>query len=154
MPEDTLSNTVYIRTSAEDIWRALTDGDISVQYVGSRVQSSWQPGDEIVYLTPDGATRLVEGRLLEVEPQRRFVFEARLVFNPELAADHPHRESFELEDLGNGICRCTAVFDHYAPHSPTLRFQDRGSMQMCGSSLKSLLETGRALQFDTNKVAG
>jgi hypothetical protein len=71
MPEATLSNTVFIRTSAEDLWRALTDGDIAVQYVGSRVQSSWQPGDEIVYLSPDGATRLVEGRLLEVEPRRR-----------------------------------------------------------------------------------
>jgi hypothetical protein len=149
--ETILTNTVYIRTTADDLWRALTDGDLSVQYVGARVQSTWHPGDEIVYLSPDGRTRLVEGTLLEVEPRRRFVFVGRLLMDPALAADRPHRESFEIEDLG-GICRCTAVFDEYASDSPTLRFQGLGSMQQCGSSLKSLLETGEPLQFDRTKV--
>jgi hypothetical protein len=152
MADHSLTNTVYIRTTAEHLWRALTDGDLSVQYVGARVQSTWCPGDDITYWSPDGASRLVQGTLLEVAPGRRFVFEGRLLFSPELAADRPHRERFELEDLG-GICRCTAVFDQYAPDSPTLRFQSQGNMQMCGSSLKSLLETGEALQFGATRIA-
>ena|SRR5438105_1562106 len=65
MSEHSLANnTVYIRTTADELWRALTDGDQSVQYVGARVQSTWRSGDEIVYLSPDGTTtRLVEGTL-------------------------------------------------------------------------------------------
>jgi hypothetical protein len=121
-----LTNTVYIRTTAHDLWQALTDGEHSVKYVGARVQSTWRPGDEIV-----------------------FVFECRLLMDPALAADQPHRELFEIEDMGGGICRCTAVFDQYAADSATFRFQAQGSMQMCGSSLKSLLETGQALEFKT-----
>ncbi len=147
MSERILTNTVYIRTTADKLWDALTSGDLSVQYVDGRVQSTWREGDEIVYLSPDGAARLVEGRLLEVVPKRRFVFKGRLLMDPLLAADAPHREAFEIEDLGGGICRCTAIFDRYAADSPTLRFQDQGNMQMCGSSLKSLLETGRPLEF-------
>ena len=152
MSETTLTNTVYIRTTLETLWRALTDGDLSVQYVGARVQSTWRPGEEIVYLTPDGASRVVAGTLLEVVANSRFVFEGKLLMDGALAADRPHREQFEIEDLGGGICRCTAIFDQYAPGSPTLRFQGQGSMQMCGSSLKSLLETGQALEFHSVKV--
>jgi hypothetical protein len=151
MVENTLTNTVYIRTTAQELWRALTDGDLSVQYVGARVESSWRPGEEIVYLTPDGSTRLIEGTLVEVVPNRRFVFEGRLLADAALAADRPHRELFELEELGD-ICRCTAVFDQYAPDSPTRVFQGQGSMQMCGSSLKSLLETGEPLKFEHTKT--
>lgn len=136
--ERSLTNTVDIRTTADDLWRALTNGDQSVKYVGARVQSTWRPGDEIVYLSPDSSTRLAEGTLLEVEPKHRFVFECRLLMDPALAADRPHREAFEIEDLGD-VCRCTATFDQYAVNSPALRFQGQGSMQMCGSSLKSLL---------------
>src|SRR5262245_14365220 len=118
MDENTLTNTVYIRTTPVELWRALTDGDLSVQYVGARVESSWRPGEEIVYLSPDRTTRLVQGTLLEVVPNRRFVFDGRLLADEALATDRPHRELFEIEDLGD-ICRCTAVFDQYAPHSPT-----------------------------------
>jgi uncharacterized protein YndB with AHSA1/START domain len=147
MPERILTNTVYIRTTADELWDALTNGDLSVEYVGGRVQSTWREGDGIVYLSPDGSARLVEGRLLEVVPKHRFVFEGRLLMDPLLAADAPHREAFEIEDVGGGVCRCTAIFDQYAADSPTLRFQDQGSMEMCGSWLKSLLETGRPLEF-------
>ncbi len=150
MSDRTLTNTVYIRTTADELWHALTDGDQSVQYVGARVQSTWRPGDEIVYLSPDGSTRLVEGRLLEVEPKRRFVFECRLLLDPTLAADGLHRETFEIEELGE-TCRCTAIFDQYPAGSPAYHLQCQGSMQMCGSSLKSLLETGTALKFPASK---
>lgn len=150
--ERTLTSTVYIRTTADALWQALTDGDQSVQYVGARVQSTWQPGDEIVYLSPDGSTRLVEGTLTEVTSRHRFAFQGRLLILPELAHDRPHREIFEIEALSGGLCRCTATFDQYAPDSPTRRFQNQGSMQLYGSSLKSLLETGRALDFGSLKV--
>jgi uncharacterized protein YndB with AHSA1/START domain len=147
MEGEAITNTVYIKTSLARLWKALTDGDDSVQYVGGRVQSTWEVGDRIAYLTPDGKIPLVEGKLLEVVPNKRIVFECRLVFDPVLAADGLHREIFEIEQTTEDVCRCTATFDQYPANSPTYVFQNQGSMQKCGSSLKSLLETGHALDF-------
>jgi uncharacterized protein YndB with AHSA1/START domain len=145
MSDMTVTREEYIRASADQVWQALTDPAVTAQYVfgGARVQSTWRPGDDIIYLSPDGSTRLLEGMLLEVEPRRRLVLECRLLWDPELAADSPHRETFEIEEMGD-ICKLTATFDRYAPGS--LVYQQCG-MAMTGSSLKSLLETGEALAF-------
>jgi len=145
MSELKLFREEYIRSSADQVWQALTDPEVTAKYVGggARVQSTWRPGDEIVHLAPDGATRVLEGTLLEVEPRRRLVLECRLLWAPELAADSPHRETFEIEEMGE-ICKLTATFDRYTPGSPA--YQSCG-MAMTGSSLKSLLETGEALTF-------
>lgn len=146
MSDLTLTNTIYIRTTAAQLWQALTDPDITGKYTsGARVQSSWRPGDAIIYLAPDGATRLIEGTLLAVEPGQRLAFECRLLFNIALAGDRPHRETFAIEEMGE-ICKLTATFDRYAPDSPAYRVAAQG-MPRTGSALKSLLETGEALVF-------
>ncbi|HEX5501659.1 MAG TPA: SRPBCC domain-containing protein [Thermomicrobiales bacterium] len=147
MSERVLRREEYIRASADQVWRALTDPEVTARYAfgGARVQSTWRVGDEIHYLTPDGAGRLLEGTLLEVERGRRLVLSCRFLGDPRLAADRPHRETFEIEDLGE-LCKLTATFDHYAPDSPAYQHCALG-MAMTGSSLKSLLETGAALAF-------
>ena len=140
----------YIRASASQIWQALTDPDMTEQYLGgSRIQSSFQPGAEITYVAPDRSTRLLEGTLLEVEPNRRLVFKCRLLFDPRFAAEQPHRESFEIEEFEAGVCKLTATFDQYQPGSLAYEFacDTRGGMDLTGSSLKSLLETGRPIQL-------
>jgi len=139
----------YIRASAADVWRALTDPDMTEQYLGgARVQSTWRPGDEIAYLAPDGVTRLLEGTLLEVVPNRRLVFECRLLWDPRFAAEKPHREAFEIEDFGD-VSFLTATFDQYQPDSLSYAFacDSRGGMDLTGSSLKSLLETGTPIRL-------
>lgn len=139
----------YIRASAADVWRALTDPDMTEQYLGdARVQSTWRAGDEITYLAPDGVTRLLEGKLLEVVPNRRLVFECRLLWDPRFAAEEPHREAFEIEDFGD-VCLLTATFDQYQPDSLSYAFacDSRGGMDLTGSSLKSLLETGTPIKL-------
>jgi len=146
----------YIRASATDVWRALTDPDMTEQYLGgARIQSTWRPGDEITYLAPDGVTRLLEGKLLEVIPNRRLVFECKLLFDPRFAAEKPHRETFEIEDLGN-VCLLTATFDQYQPDSLSYAFacDSRGGMDLTGSSLKSLLETGSPIELAVEPSAG
>ncbi len=146
MSDLTVTNTVYIRTTAEQLWQALPDPDVTAKYLGgARIQSNWQPGDAIVYLAPDRSTRLIEGTLLEVEPRRRLIFECRLLFTPAFANDPSHRETFAIEEMGE-ICKLTATFDRYAPDSPACRFSADG-MPRTGSALKSLLETGEALVF-------
>ena len=136
------TRTAYIHAPVEEVWRALTDPRLTVQYVGGRVQSTWQPGDEVVYLAPDSDVRLFEGHLLEVEPMRKLVLRCRWLFAPELAADKPHREVFALEAMGP-VTRLTATFDEYEDDdSPTYIACD---LARTGDSLKSLLENGTLL---------
>lgn len=145
MPELISKRSEYIRASASEVWRALTDPDLTEQYIGTRVQSTWQVGDEIRYVTADGNVML-EGTLLEVVPNRRLVYECRLLWEPRFAAEKSHRETFEIEDFGD-VCKLSAVFDDYEPDSPSFAFacDSRGGMDLTGSSLKSLLETGSPL---------
>lgn len=143
MSELKLSRVAYIRAPVSSVWQALIDPDLTEQYVGARVRSTWRPGDEVAYLASDRDEKVLEGRLIEVEPNRKLVLECRWLFTPELAADKPHRETFELEPLG-AITKLTAVFDEYEEGSPSYAACD---MARTGESLKSLLETGRALEF-------
>ena len=145
----------YIRASAADVWRALTDPDLTEQYLGgARVQSTWRAGDGITYLAPDGVTCLVEGRLLEVVPNRRLVFECRLLWDPRFAAEKPHRETFEIEDFGD-VCYLEATFDQYEADSLSYASacDSRGGMDLTGSSLKSLLETGAPIKLAVRQGA-
>ena len=48
--------SVYIKATADRIWRAITDGDETVRYYyGTRVDSSWEVGAPITYTYPDGS---------------------------------------------------------------------------------------------------
>jgi hypothetical protein len=105
------------------------------------VESTWRPGDEVVYLAPDSDVRLLEGRLIDVEPHRRLSLRCRWLFSPEQAADKPHRETFELEALGR-VTRLTATFDEYENGSASYHACD---MDRTGDSLKTLLEAGSRL---------
>jgi uncharacterized protein YndB with AHSA1/START domain len=138
MPQLTKSRTAYIKAPADQVWRALTDPALTIQYVGGRVQSTWRPGDQIAYLAPDGDEKTLEGQLIEVEPNRKLVLECRWLFTPELAADQPHVETFEIEPMGEAT-KLTATFT-YEPDSPTYAACD---MARTGDNLKSLLETGK-----------
>ena len=68
MSQTTKARTAYINAPLEEVWRALSDPDVTVQYVGARVQSTWRPGDEVLYLAPDSDARLLEGQIIEVDP--------------------------------------------------------------------------------------
>jgi len=141
MSEKKKTQTAYINAPVQEVWRALTDPQLTVQYVGGRVQSTWRAGDEVLYLAPDSDARLLEGHVVEVEPLRRLTIRCRWLFALELANDEPHRETFELETVGN-VTRLTATFDEYEDGSASYHACD---MARTGDSLKTLLECGSRL---------
>ncbi len=65
---------IYIRTTPEQLWRAITDPGVRARYqFGARVESSWTSGSSY-QVTHQGAPRsLIEGENLEVERQPRLV---------------------------------------------------------------------------------
>src|SRR3954465_4464928 len=65
---------IYIRTSAERLWEAITDGDIRSKYnFGARGDSDCTPGSRFEMAHPGAPGLLGEGTNLEVDPPRRLV---------------------------------------------------------------------------------
>src|SRR3954451_20190107 len=62
----------YIHATAEQVWRALTDADLTAQYWGHANISDWQPGSAWEHRRTDGSgVADVVGKVLSAEPPAR-----------------------------------------------------------------------------------
>jgi uncharacterized protein YndB with AHSA1/START domain len=135
--------SIYINAAPERVWRAITDGDETVQYYyGTRVLSDWQQGSHIRYDNPDG-TVAADGEVLAVDPPKRLEMTFLARWDPEIEAEGPVRQVWEIEPSENGVCRLTVTTD-LVPGSTTER-DFAGGITYIVSGLKTLLETGEAL---------
>lgn len=141
----TFQYEAYIRASADDVWRAITDGKQTARYFyGSPVKSDLKTGGEFVYMTPDGKDRMVEANIFAIEPKRRLILDHyRMLYAPAVAADKPSREAWEVTPMGE-MCRVVVVHDQLTANGPTYKDVASG-LPLVVSSMKSLLETGRPL---------
>jgi uncharacterized protein YndB with AHSA1/START domain/DNA-binding transcriptional ArsR family regulator len=133
---------VYIRTTPADLWRAITDPSFTVKYLmGSQVESSWLAGTSVGYWV-DGEL-VVDGLVVEADPPRRLVQTWAFRVDPELRDDPPSSVMWQVEPIGE-TCKLTLVHDDFASETRTFRRVGTG-WWLALSSLKSLLETGEAL---------
>src|SRR5438093_1868172 len=76
---------IYIRTTPERLWEAITDPQIRAKYnFGARVTSDWTPGSHYEMGHPDAGVLLGEGENLEVDPPRRLVQSARMLWSDDV----------------------------------------------------------------------
>ena len=65
---------IYIRTTPERIWEAITDSDIRAKYnFGAGITSDWTPGSHFEMGHAAAGFALGEGENVEVDPPRRLV---------------------------------------------------------------------------------
>jgi DNA-binding transcriptional ArsR family regulator len=65
---------IYIKTTPERLWEAITDPEIRSKYnFGARQTSNWKPGARYEMSAPNAPGLLGEGVILEVNPPRRLV---------------------------------------------------------------------------------
>ncbi|CAA9249841.1 MAG: Transcriptional regulator, ArsR family / Ligand-binding SRPBCC domain protein family [uncultured Acidimicrobiales bacterium] len=65
---------IYIRTTPERLWEAITDSEIRSKYsFGNRISSDWTPGSRFEMTNQNADAPLREGENLEVDPPRRLV---------------------------------------------------------------------------------
>src|SRR5260370_19953916 len=65
---------IYIRTTPERLWEAITDPDIRAKYnFGAGVTSDWQPGSRLVMASPRGEGLLGDGQVIEADAPPRLV---------------------------------------------------------------------------------
>lgn len=137
---------VYIRTTPEQLWQAITDPDFTQRYFfETRSDASWRPGEVLVYRRKDGSV-VVEGEVLEADPPRRLVTSWSFRNRPEVDNDPPSRVTWEIEPLGP-TCRLTLVHDGFESETATFKSVVRGWPRVL-SNLKSLLETGETLVIE------
>lgn len=136
---------IFIRTTPQRLWQALTDGEMTRQYYfASTVQSDWSNGAAYVYTNPAGGT-LVDGEVLEADPPRRLVTTFRPVFAGEAGADYRSQVTYEIEQVG-AACKLTLTHAGLLPEHPLNASMITGWAQIL-SGLKTLLETGEPLEM-------
>jgi uncharacterized protein YndB with AHSA1/START domain len=137
---------VLIRTTPEKLWRAITDPEETQKYFyGSRVESSWKPGAKIEYRMPDGSIA-IEGTLIEVVPNRKFSQRWHALWDEKMRAEPPHKVTWEITPM-KSVCKLTVLHEDLGAEA--LR-QVSGGIVAIVSGLKTLLETGRALELEAN----
>jgi uncharacterized protein YndB with AHSA1/START domain len=135
---------IYIATTPEKLWDALTSPEFTEQYFfGRRIESDWKVGSTVTYWMPDGRPD-VQGRVLQSDPPRLLSFTWRVVWNEELRNLPEGRVSFQLEPSGD-VVRLTV--GEYFGHPVKEEWLEPGlqGWSMILSGLKTLLETGRPL---------
>ena len=133
---------LFIRTTPEKLWQALTDGEVTKKYFfGEKIHSDWKPGSEWYSLSPEGR-RDVDGNVLECDPLRRLVITWRVLYNPDLSKELS-RVTYLIEKRGE-MCKLSVTHD-VSDAPKTASHVSSDGWQWVISSLKSLLETGQGL---------
>ena len=132
----------YVRASAEQVWQALTDADLTARYWGHANVSDWQPGSRWEHRRTDGSGEAdAGGRVLEADPPRRLV----MTFGDASGEEPPGGASVVtfLVEPSSGIVRLTVTHENLAD-ARALREISHGWPAVL-ANLKSLLETGEVL---------
>ena len=132
---------IYIRTTPERLWEAITDPDIRARYnFGAGVTSDWTPGSHYQMGAPK-AGPLGEGENLEVDPPRRLVQTMVALWSDEVKSEGATRITWEIEPVGDS-CRLLVTHDQLRDNANDQLY---GGWPMILSGLKTWLETGELL---------
>ncbi len=142
-PEDTSAVfEIYIKTSPERLWEAITDSELRAKYsFGVGTESEWAKGSEYKASVP-GIVDIAAGENLEVDPPRRLVQSFTALWSDDVRSEGTSRVTWEIEPVGDDSCRLTVVHDQLQPGASSEIY---GGWPMILSGLKTLLETGEEL---------
>jgi len=133
---------IYIKTTPERLWQAITDGELRAKYnFGMGATSDWKPGSRYEASAP-GTGLLVEGENLEVDPPRRLVQSFTALWSEDVKSEGASRVTWEIEPVGDDSCRLTVTHDQLREGANSELY---GGWPMILSGLKTLLETGELL---------
>jgi len=134
---------IYIKTTPERLWRAITDPELRSKYsFGVGVHSEWSPGSHyqgIPKQLPD--LTIFEGENLEVDPPRRLVQSFRALWSDDAKGEGTSRVTWDIEPIGDS-CRLTVTHDQLRQGANPELY---GGWPMVLSGLKTWLETGELL---------
>jgi uncharacterized protein YndB with AHSA1/START domain len=133
---------IYIRTTPERLWDAITNPEIRAKYnFGAGVFSDWTPGSRQELRVEQSGMVLGEGENLEVDPPHRLVQTMIALWGDDVRSEGPSRVTWEIEPVGDS-CRLLVIHDQLREGANDQLF---GGWPMILSGLKTWLESGQLL---------
>ena len=133
---------IYIRTTPERLWEAITNREIRSKYqFGMQISSDWTVGSRFEMGNPNAPALLGEGENLEVDPPRRLVQTMVALWGDDVKAEGSTRITWEIEPIGDS-CRLLVTHDQLREGANEQLY---GGWPMILSGLKTWLETGELL---------
>jgi uncharacterized protein YndB with AHSA1/START domain len=131
---------IYIKTTPQRLWQAITDTKMRSQYTfGAVITSDWTVGSR--YEGKGGDAPILEGENLQVDPPRRLVQSFRALWGEDVKAEGTSRVTWEIEPVGDS-CKLVVTHDQLRAGANDQLY---GGWPMILSGLKTLLETGELL---------
>ncbi len=162
----TFTYRTYLRATPERVWQGLTDPALTMRYWrhavagGKTFRSDWKKRStwDLVHPEVGIVVHDPEQVILESDPCRRLAYTWHS-FTPEWAAcvglseeratawraEPRSKVAFDIADAGRGVVELTVLHDGFVAGSDVLKSIAQGWPAVL-SSLKTLLETGAALQ--------
>ena len=132
---------VFIKTTPERVWDAITDPEQRKRYsFGVETRSDWTRGSEYRAGIP-GVVDIAAGTNVEVEPPRLLVQTFDALWSDDVKAQGTTRVTWEIEPVGTS-CRLTVTHDQLPPDANPELY---GGWPMILSGLKTHIETGELL---------
>jgi len=166
-----MSNTiqmhrVYIKATPQAIWSAITKPEWTEQYgYAPLVDYDMRAGGQFRAYPNEGMKQfpgvpsvILDGEVIEADPPRKLVQTWRMLMDPGLAAEGFTRLTYEIVPVKGGVTRLTVTHElGGAPKLAALLSGERESEGAGGgwsevlSGLKTLLETGQSLPFQSGR---
>jgi uncharacterized protein YndB with AHSA1/START domain/biotin operon repressor len=133
---------IYIKTTPERLWEAITDSDLRAKYnFGVGVRSDWTNGSSYEATHEAAGVPISFGENVEVDPPRRLVQTFNAQWSDDVRDEGTSRVTWEIEQVADS-CRLTVVHDQLREGANDQLY---GGWPMILSGLKTLLETGEEL---------
>ena len=133
---------IYIRTTPDRLWNAITDPEIRAKYnFGARLISDWTEGSSFQMSVPGMDRPLGKGEILEVDPPWRLVQSMTALWSDDAEAVGTSRITWEIEQVEDS-CRLVVTHDQLRDGANEELY---GGWPMILSGLKTWLETGELL---------
>jgi len=150
--------STYIRTTPEQLWKALTEPAFTQAYWDITFETDWQVGSPMTWVNHGVTIVDPEQKVLESDPYRRLSYTwhtftpelgARFEMDPSLpekmAGESRSKATFDIEEQDHGQVKLTVLHEDLDADGSLIGMITQGWPAVL-SSLKSFLETGEALQ--------
>jgi uncharacterized protein YndB with AHSA1/START domain len=133
---------IYIRTTPDRLWEAITDPEIRKKYnFGAGVTSDWKVGSHLQMGVPEVDLLLGDGEVLEVDPPRRLVHTMTALWGEDVKSEGPSRVTWEITQVEDS-CQLKVTHDQLREGANEQLY---GGWPMILSGLKTWLESGELL---------
>ena len=136
--------TIYIASTPEKVWQALTTAEFSRQYFsGFAIEAELKVGGAFTARAPDGSVH-ISGEVFECDPPKRLTITWNVNWPALVEKLGPTLVTYEIEPSGESV-KLTMLQSHDRPIDDDILSGGRAGWPAILSSLKSVLETGNPL---------